>query len=102
MARMRTASWQGRSGRHYGLVAETLESFSMRETDLYVIAKGNLALWVGSTDDLVADPTSRVRFRLALDCATQVLRLTAPEDRAAARWDLEGAMPVSTPTAQAA
>jgi hypothetical protein len=103
MARSRTALWEGRSGRRYGLVTEPLESFSMRETDVYVIAKGSLALWAGSTDDLVADPASRNRFRLALDCATQVLRLAAPEDRAAARWDLEGAMPVSVaPTAQAA
>lgn len=99
-----TTDWQGRSGRHYRLHAESLDSFVMREADLYIVAKGNHALWVGSADDLVADPASRVRFRLALDCANQAYRLDAPVDRLAAIWDLEDAMPAAlVPTsAQAA
>ncbi|OAM83089.1 hypothetical protein [Devosia elaeis] len=96
--------WQGGSGRHYRLHAERLDSFVMREDDLYVVAKGNHVLWVGSAQDLIADPASRVRFRLALDCATQAFRLDAPEDRLAAIWDLEDAMPAAftSHTAQAA
>ncbi|KKB07682.1 hypothetical protein VE26_13470 [Devosia chinhatensis] len=96
--------WQGRSGAHYRLFAEGLDSFAMTPDDLYVIAKGSHVLWVGSADDLVADPSSRVRFRLALDCATQVYRLDAPVNHHAASWDLEEAMPTSLATlpAQAA
>lgn len=100
------AQWRGRSGRCYGMVGEKLESFTMDSADLYVIAKGSNALWVGSTDDLVSDPTSRVQFRLALDCGTAVFRLEVPETGAAARWDIEGGEPVMatllTMTAQAA
>ena len=97
--------WRGRSGRCYGMVGEKLESFSMESAELYVIAKGGNALWVGSTDDLVSDPTSRVQFRLALDCGTAVFRLDT-EDGATARWDIEGGEPLVAPllgpTAQAA
>lgn len=96
--------WLGKSGRDYALRIESLDSFAMTETDLYVIAKGHNVLWVGSTQDLVADPMSRTRFRLALDCATEVFRLAAPENRLAVIWDLEQAMPLPAPhmVAQAA
>jgi hypothetical protein len=94
--------WRGQSGRLYALHAESLETFAMAEADLYVIAKGSHILWVGSTQDLVAEPMSRTRFRLALDCATQVLRLKSPEDRLAAVWDLEQAVPTPALLAQAA
>lgn len=100
--RDRRAVWLGRSGRRYDLTPEPLDRFAMSDADLYVIAKGGLPLWVGSTDDLVADPMSRSRFRLALDCATEVLRLAAPADRLSTIWDLEGAAPATAPTAQAA
>ena len=100
--RSRPVQWLGRSGRRYDLLAEDLERFAMGEADLYVIAKGGLPLWVGSTDELVADPMSRTRFRLALDCATEVLRLPAPVDRLSAIWDLENAVPAGSVTAQAA
>jgi hypothetical protein len=98
----RQMTWQGRSGRRYELLAENLERFSMRPTDLYLIAKGSLPLWVGSAEDLVADPMSRASCRLALDCATQVLRMAAPENRLVAIWDLEGASPLMPITAYAA
>jgi hypothetical protein len=102
IVRNRLVQWQGRSGRRYELASESLADFAMRDTDLYIIAKGGLPLWVGSTDELVADPMSRARCRLALDCATEVLRLPAPHDRLAAIWDLEGAAPVADVTAYAA
>lgn len=89
--------WQGQSGRLYALRPESLDSFAMAETDLYVIAKGSHILWVGSTQDLVAEPMSRTRFRLALDCATHVFALTAPENRHTTIWDLEQAVPATLP-----
>lgn len=100
--KMRFLDWQGRSGRHYALTAENLDSFVMREADLYLIVKGRNVLWVGSSAELVADPASRARFRLALGCATEVLCLAAPEDRLAAIWDLEDSLPATRPAAQAA
>ena len=90
-------NWMGRSGRAYGLIGENLDRFSMTDSDLYVIAKGGNALWVGSTTDLVGDPLSRSRFRLALDCADRVLRLVTPGtegERLSTIWDLEGAEPM--------
>ncbi|UJW84032.1 hypothetical protein [Devosia sp. SL43] len=92
----RQSHWQGRSGRAYDLVSENLEHFAMGDAELYVIAKGNHVLWVGSTGELVTDPVSRSRFRLALDCADRVLRLVTPglaAERMSTIWDLEGAEP---------
>jgi hypothetical protein len=92
----RLSNWQGRSGRAYDMVSENLERFAMTEADLYVIAKGNNVLWVGSTNELVNDPMSRTRFRLALDCADRVFRLLSPgatTERLSTIWDLEGAEP---------
>ncbi|WIY52648.1 hypothetical protein O9Z70_14505 [Devosia sp. YIM 151766] len=94
--------WQGRSGRHYLLSSENLASFVMRETALYLLAKGRQVLWVGSAGDLVTDPASRARFRLALRGASRAFRLDAPMDRLAAIWDLEAAMPAPLGAAQAA
>ncbi len=94
--------WQGRSGRHYLLVGEYLDTFVMREADLYLIASGSDVVWVGSTADLVADPASRIRFRMALKGANQAFRLDAPADKLAAAWDLEGATPALTAIVQAA
>ena len=92
----RLSNWLGRSGRAYGLVSESLERFAMADADLYLITKGNHVLWVGSTGELVGDPMSRTRFRLALDCADRVFRLLSPgatTDRLTTIWDLEGAEP---------
>lgn len=92
----RLSNWQGRSGQAYGLVSESLERFAMTDADLYLIAKGSHVLWVGSTGELVGDPLSRTRFRLALDCADRVFRLHSPGavgQRLATIWDLEGAEP---------
>ena len=94
----RGASWQGRSGRTYGLVGENLEHFVMIESALYVIAKGKSVLWVGSTNELVEDPMSRTRFRLALDCADRAFRVlsdNAVTERLSTIWDLEGAEPLA-------
>lgn len=95
----RIVSWIGRSGHAYSLVGENLDRFAMTETDLYLIAKGGNPLWVGSTNDLVGDPLSRSRFRLALDCADRVFRLVTPgadSERLSTIWDLEGAEPMQS------
>lgn len=93
----RASNWLGRSGRAYDLVSESLERFAMCDADLYLIAKGSHVLWVGSTGELVGDPLSRSRFRLALDCATNVFRLLNPTEaeRLTTIWDLEGAEPLT-------
>jgi len=92
----RPAPWLGRSGRHFDLLGESLEQFTMTEADLYLLAQGGHALWVGTLAELVADPISRSRFRLALTCADRVFHLPAPTDpaeRLRLIWDLEGAEP---------
>ena len=93
----RAARWQGRSGRVYELLGESLENFSVADDYLYLIAKGGHALWVGSTEELVGDPISRSRFRLALDCADRVFRVCSPgaaNERLSIIWDLESAAPL--------
>lgn len=102
---VRTVQWQGRSGRPYRLISEDLASFAFALDRLYLVAKGTNVLWVGSSDELVGDPASRDRFRLALDCADRVFCLDMPApgtDRLSTIWDLEGAGPLSGWNAQAA
>ncbi|GHA26024.1 hypothetical protein GCM10007989_22170 [Devosia pacifica] len=70
--------------------------FSLNSDDLYVIAKGAHVLWVGSSEELVVDPQSRARFRLALDCADRAYRVCdcgSESARLSTIWDLEGAEP---------
>ncbi|WDR04617.1 hypothetical protein PSQ90_09770 [Devosia rhodophyticola] len=100
----RSVNWFGRSGRAYGLVSESLEQFRLAERELYLIAKGSLVLWVGSVAELVVDPMSRTRFKLALDCADRAFRLATPRDdveRMTTIWDLEGAEPETRRSAAA-
>tara|TARA_R110002020_G_scaffold6143_15_gene25733 strand:+ start:2107 stop:2448 length:342 start_codon:yes stop_codon:yes gene_type:complete len=94
----RHTPWQGRSGRAYQLTSEPLEHFALDDTDLHLLAKGSHVLWVGATADLVSDPLSRTRFRLALTCADRVFRVLAqdaPTERLATIFDLEGAEPLA-------
>jgi len=98
----RLSHWRGLSGRSYALRVESLDTFAMAESSLYVIAKGSNILWAGATQDLVADPVSRTRFRLALDCASHVFSLDPPEDRLSVLWDIEQALPAPDVVAQAA
>ena len=94
----RPVNWRGRSGRFYALSAERLDDFVLRGEDVYLIARGNLVLWAGASTDVIADPQSRARFRLALTCADRVFHVeTAGDDveRMTLVWDLEGATPVA-------
>ena len=93
----RQANWQGRSGRTYGMIGESLDNFTLGDDSLYLIARGSHSLWVGSTAELVTDPVSRDRFRLAMTCADRIFRVTTPSgagERLSTIWDLEGAEPV--------
>ena len=92
-----TLRWRGRSGRHYSLRPARLEDFALRNNDLYLVARGSLVLWAGSSDDVIHDADSRARFRLALDCADRVFEVETGADhveRMTAVWDLEGAEPL--------
>lgn len=98
-------NWRGRSGRFYALLPEKLESFSFRNEQLYLLALGPMPLWAGAASDVVADPESRARLRLALDCADRVYAIPAgtdPVERMTLVWDLEGAEPVTGLAATAA
>lgn len=94
----RPVNWRGRSGRYYALSPERLETFTLNGNDLYLIARGSLVLWAGSSDDVIRDAQSRSRFRLALTCADRVFQVEAGMDdveRMTIVWDLEGAVPVA-------
>jgi hypothetical protein len=94
----RPVNWRGRSGRLYALSPERLENFSLESDELYLIARGSFVLWAGSSTDVIADPQSRARFRLALATADRVFHVESDAndiERMTTVWDLEGAMPVS-------
>lgn len=95
---LRPVNWRGRSGRYYALSPERLDDFRLRGDELYLIALGSMVLWAGSSADVIGDPQSRARFRLALTCADRVFHVEAGDDdveRMTVVWDLEGATPVS-------
>lgn len=96
-ATMHPVNWRGRSGRYYALEPLRLDDFSSSGDELYLIALGTHVLWAGGGTDLIEDPVSRARFRLAMDCADRVFRVEATPDaieRLTVLWDLEGAEPV--------
>lgn len=90
-------NWRGRSGRFYALEQLRFDDFRFRADELYLIALGPHVLWAGGAADLIDDPVSRARFRLAMDCADRVFRVEASPDaieRLTIVWDLEGAEPI--------
>lgn len=97
-ALLRPVNWRGRSGRYYALTPERLEDFTLETDELYLIARGSLVLWAGSSADIIAEAESRARFRLALTCADRVFHVEAGADqveRMTTIWDLEGGSPVN-------
>jgi hypothetical protein len=92
----RQANWIGLSGHTYRLAVENLRDFVLEGSDLYMIIRGNAVLWVGCSNDLVADPQTRLRFRNALGRADGVLHLqrqASDDARLSTIADLEGAVP---------
>ncbi len=96
-ALVRGLAWRGRSGRGYDLVAVPLESLSLADGGMVLLARGGLALWAGCADDVIADHHSRARFRLALAAADRAYRVARDGGDAVERmtlaWDLEGGEP---------
>ncbi len=94
----RQVNWRGRSGRYYALTPEKLDSFALATDGLYMLARGTLPMWVGSAHDVIHDPQSRSRFRLALATADRAFAVASDDDdlaRMTVVWDLEGAEPVT-------
>lgn len=94
----RSVNWRGRSGRFYALRPERLENFSLHDDELYLIARGSFVLWAGSGTDVISDPESRARFRLALAAADRVFFVESSAndvERMTTIWDLEAAVPVT-------
>lgn len=97
--------WQGRSGRLYHGVVESLDQFSLSERAFHLLLAGARVLWVGGSAELIADPASRRRFRQALAMADSAIRLADPGDdsaRLSILVDLEEGCPAPGPTVQAA
>lgn len=96
-ATVHPVNWRGRSGRFYALEPLRLDDFSFKADELYLIALGPHVMWAGGAADLVEDPMSRARFRLAMDCADRVFHVETSADaieRLTVVWDLEGAEPI--------
>lgn len=94
----RAVNWRGRSGRFYALRPVPVDDFTLRPDELYLIARGSLVLWAGSSADLIEDAQSRARFRLALTCADRAFEVAAGDneiERMTLVWDLEGATPIA-------
>jgi hypothetical protein len=94
----RPANWRGRSGKYYALTPIRLADFMLEENELYLIARGSVVLWAGASADVISDPQSRSRFRLALATADRAFHVEAGSDdveRMTIVWDLEGGLPVT-------
>lgn len=97
-APVRQVNWRGRSGRSYALTTERLDSFDLMTPGLHMLARGTVPMWVGSGSDVINDPQSRSRFRLALEASDRAFLVAGEADelsRMTTVWDLEGAEPLS-------
>lgn len=72
--------WRGHSGRTYAIVRQDFARFALSGHTIFVLADEGRALWVGSEFDLIADGTSRTRFRTALTRCTEVFAVADPLD----------------------
>lgn len=98
LAPQRRVNWRGRSGRLYPLAPERLDTLALLGSGVHMLARGSMPLWVGSSLDVINDPPSRSRFRLALEAADRAFLVDMEADelgRMTMVWDLEGAEPVS-------
>ena len=91
-------TWLGRSGAAHRLLPLPLDRF-MLGAGLTVLARGTHVLWVGSMAEVVDDPSSRARFRLALASADRAFGLgrdVEATERGEIIFDLEGAAPLAS------
>ncbi|HZY68262.1 MAG TPA: hypothetical protein VFE52_06725, partial [Devosia sp.] len=77
---VRQVNWRGRSGRFYALTPERLDSFTLAGSDLHMLARGAVPIWVGGADDIINDAQSRARFRLALEAADRAFSVASEAD----------------------
>jgi len=89
-------NWRGRSGRYYALTPLPVEHFALDSDGLYLLARGQDVLWVGTESEVVGDAARRAAFRTALRVANAAFRIAPPDteiDRMTMAWDLESAEP---------
>lgn len=85
--------WTGRSGRRYMMTHVIGEGIALVPARLYALAEDGVIRWAGTAEDLIADQSSRARFRRSAANGAQMLSLPAPQDelgRMTLVWDLEG------------
>jgi len=85
-------SWRGHSGRYYALRRDSLEDFHLTGDSLFVLGAGNIALWVGTADDVIESSERRTAFKAALKLCSSVMRYDEPledVDRMTTAWDIE-------------
>jgi hypothetical protein len=90
-------NWRGRSGRYYALAPLPVDHFALDSDGLFLLARGQDVLWVGTEAEIVGDAARRAAFRTALRVANAAFRMVPPEgeiDRMTMAWDLENAEPV--------
>ena len=88
----RAVNWRGKSGRHYTLLSDDLDTFQLDDSRLYVLGAGDVALWVGTAEDVIESCERRTAFKAALKICSSVLRYDEPLDeyeRMATAWDVE-------------
>lgn len=76
----RHANWRGASGADHAVRIEAVDSFTMEEGRLYLLALGDTAAWVGGARDVIEDHQARARFRAALAVARAAYSCPAPGD----------------------
>jgi len=78
--------WLGGSGSRYSSTQLMVDDFVLDDGSIYILLKGESALWVGTARDLIYDQTSRSRFRSAIGKASIVLQLPAPGNELNRMW----------------
>ncbi len=72
------ASWHGGTGKDYPVDEMDLESFTLDDASIYLLAADNRAVWIGGARDLIEDNNSRSQFRQAIKLATAAYKMPCP------------------------